>query len=430
MKISLVLCSDMHMDIEAANNLITNNPTNEWVSDYTLADIVIIMTCAFGNKKNYSMFVIADVMRNVKPGSRVIATGCLAKINATELRAIPNLEVKNFDEVAIMLEKTSSSLLKPVVHKIRQNKVIISNGCLKKCSYCVYSLLEKKYTSKPMEDILAEVEEMYQNESTIYITGAHETSDYGIDLYGCRKFAELLDQICTKFPDCNYIIGWFHPLGLTDDVINVITKHKNIKQIMIHIQHNDNQILKKMHRPCFEFTEGRIQKLHSARPDLSISTELIVGFPGETQEKFNHLVDYLEENRAVFQDIGVASYEPVLNTVAAQLTDLPEYSVRNQRMQIIQKQFDATVYPAPKDFQPLLSSYLEACYLLSQIPNMCIEANSRQMYPYISGTDTEFKMNFIVNLPNFTIEMFQEIMECNEKYTPSFKKWLLQFAKS
>ncbi len=428
MKLALVLCSDMHMDIERANRLIECSK-HEWVFDYTLADIIIIMTCAFGTKKNYSMYVIADVMQNAKEGSRIIATGCLTKINANELKAIPNLEVKSFEEVMHMIGTTSDSLEKPKICKIHQNKVIISNGCLKNCSYCVYPLIEGKYASKPKEEIFSEVYELSKYESTIYITGAHETSDYGVDLYGRRTFAELMDSICTKFPNCNYIIGWFHPIGLTDDVINVIAKHKNIVQIMVHIQHTDNEILKNMHRPSFEYTNDRIQKLHSKRPDLSISTELIVGFPGETEEKFENLVNYLEANRTVFNDLGVASYEAVLNTKAAQLANLPDYSIRNKRMEFIKKQFGATCYMAPPDFKPILSSYFEANFLLSKIPSMCIEATERQVLPYIAGTDTDFKINFIVNFQEFTMEMLRD-MVCNKKYTSDFRNWLLQIVDS
>ncbi len=426
MKYSLILCSDMHMDIERANNFV-NNTNLEWTTDYTLADYIIIMTCAFGIKKNYSMYVIADVLRNSKPESLVIATGCLAKINERELKAIPNLEVKSLDEVAAFLGKTSGSMLK---RKIPQNNVIISSGCLKKCSYCIYSLLEPIYYSKPLKNILEEIQEISKYESIVYITGAHETSDYGVDIYGKRKFAELVDTICTKFPNCRFVIGWFHPAGLTDDVINVIAKYKNIVQIMIHIQHNDNEILKNMHRPSFEWTESKIQKLHSIRPDLSISTELIVGYPGETEEKFSSLVEYLKKNRDVYQDIGVASYEPVLNTKAAQMPNLPDYDIRNKRMEIIKKKFGATNYPAPKDFTPILSIYLEARFLLSQIPQMCKKTIARQKYPYVAGTDTEFKMNFLVKLEKSSKEELQELMESDEYYTPEFKKWLMQYVKS
>lgn len=434
MKFSIILCSDMHMDLEKANNLIAcilSNPSNKITSDYTKADIIIIMTCAFGPKKEYSMYVIADVIRNAKPDCRIIATGCLEKINNNELKVIPRLEVKDFNEVITMLENRSPHSYE---RKIHQNNVIISNGCLKKCSYCVYPLIEQEYTSKYIEEILEEVEELYTKEPFICITGAHETSDYGIDIYGKRRFADLMNEICTKFPDCNYIIGWFHPTGLTDEVMDVIAKNKNIVQIMTHIQHNDDEILKNMNRPSFEKTYERIQKLHSLRPDLLISTEVIVGFPGETDEKFNNLVKLLDGN--VFQDIGVASYEPVLNTKAALLPNLPEYNVRNKRMEIIQEKFNATGYPASMEIKPVLSSYFEGIQLLSQIPTMCIRSSERQEYDYIAGTDTLFKINLWANFSRFIENMLKDITEArdensitklknkNKKYTQGFKTWM------
>ncbi len=370
MKYSLILCSDMHMDIDKANFLFGVNPCIEWVADFKKADIVIIMTCAFGTKKRYSMFVIADVIKSSKPNAQIIATGCLAKLNATELKAIPRLEVKSFEEVAEMLKQEQNCNKNECeVCKIPQDTVIISNGCLKKCSYCVYPLLEQTYTSKPIEQILSEVEVLYQKVPIIYISGAHETSDYGVDLYRRRAFPKLLEQICTRFPKQKYVIGWFHPDGLTDETIDMLREYKNIVQIMVHIQHIDNSLLASMNRPKFEKTEARIQKLHALRPDLSISTELIVGFPGETEESFNHLVQYLETNRNVFTDIGVASYEPVVNTKATQLPNLPSMEIRKHRMEIIKAKFGATTYEAPKDFEPLLSSFLEACYLLDKYAN-------------------------------------------------------------
>lgn len=365
MKIALILCSDMHMDIDQANTLMSKYPKHEYVTDYTKADMVIIMTCAFGAKKAYSMFVIAEVLKNANQGAKVIATGCLAKLNKTELEAISELTVKSFEEVVHILSTAPSSDPTNVVKKILQNVVIISSGCLKKCSYCVYPLIAGEYKSKPIEDIIAEVSILAKIEPIVYITGAQETSDYGVDLYGTHKFASLLDQICSTFPNLLLGIGWFNPDGLSDDVINVIETHKNIVHIMLHTQHNNNDILRNMHRPPIEITECKIKKLHSVRPDIKISTEVIVGFPGETEEIFNGLVNYLEENRDLFQDIGVASYEPVIGTTAATLPNLPEYSVRQKRMEIIQVQFNATAYPAPKDFKPLLSSYLEACCLLN-----------------------------------------------------------------
>ena len=315
-KVAVVLCNDMHMDIDRANRLLNHIQKNKDYTitcDYTDADIILVLTCAFGSNKMHSMRVLADVRLHCQKTARVIATGCLVKLNAEELEALPGIEVMNFEELL--------NSFCPKVEKyeaiVPQNTVIISEGCLHHCSYCVYPQIVGKYKSKPMEDILNEIEAMYETESTIFITGAQETADSGVDLYGKRNFATLMKEIASKFPNCKYVIGWFHPDGLTDEVISVIEEFQNIVGIMLHIQHVDDELLKAMHRTPFLAVNSKILRLRSARQDLMISTEVIVGFPGETEEKFNHLVSYL--SKGYFNDIAVASYEAVLGTEAANL---------------------------------------------------------------------------------------------------------------
>lgn len=419
MKVAIILCSDMHMDIEKANSLITGivQNNNEVVSDYTEADVVIIMTCAFGNKKEYSMSVIADVTRNAKLGSQIIVSGCLVKTNPDELNAISGICVKTFDEVQQMYGK-----VKAVKKYIPQNKVIISEGCLKKCSYCVYPLIASKYVSKPVEDVLKEVGEIYESETVIYITGALETSDYGIDLYGTHKIAELIEKVSSEYQNSKYVIGWFHPAGLTDDFIDTLERCKNVVEIMLHIQHNNNDILRNMNRPCFDFVHNRISKLLEKRPDLLISTEVIVGFPGETEKEFNELVKFLDSG--IFADIGVASYEPVIGTKAALLPNLPSQEVRQARLEYIKKRYNySTCYIAPtEDFKPILKSYIEAMSCLEKLPNMFLLPEARKTYEYIAGADTSLKMNFNGLLE----ELLEEISEARDNFSVQKSKTKMQ----
>lgn len=269
----------------------------------------------------------------------------------------------------------------------------------------------------------------------IYLTGAHETSDYGIDLYGTHKIAELLESVCREYPNCNYVIGCFHPAGLTDDVIDVIGKYQNIIEIMVHVQHNDDKILRSMNRPSHDFTMKRIIKLREKRPDLVISTEVIVGFPGETGEKFQKLVDFLD--LGLFQDIGVASFEPVLNTKAARIPKCPSYEVRNSRMEYIKQRYNCCAYEAPRDLKPILETYLNAVTYLKNLPSMILLPETRQKYQYIGGIDTELKMpeNFMALLTElveevksardeFAIE--QEKAKLRNKYTYEFRQFVYE----
>jgi len=429
MKVAVIMCNDMHMDINRSNmllNYIMQNENYEVVCDYTIADIIIIQTCAFGKSKFYSMQVIADVRVNAHLDAKILVTGCLLKINKEELEAIPGIEVVNFEEIINMFKQKEIYSFKQIVP---QNRVIISEGCLKKCSYCVYPLIVDNYKSKTIEDILSEIETLYDVESTIYITGAQETSDYGVDLYGKPSCPVLLEKICTQFPNCNYVIGWFHPKGLTDEMLSVIAKYKNIIGIMLHLQHVDEKILKNMNRPSFEFTDGKIQKLRKLRPDLVISTEVIVGFPGETQLEFEQLVNYLD--KGYFNDIGVASYEAVLDTPAAVMENqvLPE--VKNARLNFIKNRFNCSTYPASEADKSVLEEYINSYMICRNLPKTIM--NNSQKYNCICGTDTSAKieniemisqeiLEYVVNSRSeFDLQKNQKILR--EKYTQEARRF-------
>lgn len=391
MKVAVVICNDMHMDLDNANkiiNCIMQEQDKQIVCDYTIADTIIILTCAFGPGKMKSVRIIADVCLNAKSDAKIIVTGCLVKIESEELKRISRIEVITLDK----LFKTFKEVSK-MQSLVPQNKVIISTGCLHKCSYCVYPQIVEKYKSKTIEDILSEVEALNKTESTIYITGAQETSDYGVDLYGSRKFATLMQKIVTNFPDTKYVIGWFHPAGLTTDVMEVICQNYNIAEIMLHIQHVSKDILKNMNRTQFDEVERKIKILKEKRPDLIISTEVIVGFPGETSKQFKELIEVLD--KGYFSDIGVASYEPVYGTRAAELPlQIPD-DIKNERMELIKNRYSATCYPADSNSSNfIIDEYIRSINILQRLPRNILLSDCRQKYNLIAGTDTEQKFQF------------------------------------
>jgi len=390
--IAIVLCNNMHMDIERANMLITlisQSRSYQLTSNYTKADVVIVLTCAYSNEhKKKTMHIIADIQANARNGANVIITGCLVNGSKKELcELFPEFEVQTFNKVKAMLNENSLNNFS-VKRFIPQNKVIISMGCLKKCSYCVYSKLEQNYTSKPMEAVMEEVAELYEAETTIYITGGQETSDYGIDLYGKVQFATLMDKICTQYPNCSYVIGWFHPSGLTDEVIHLIAKHHNIKEIMLHIQHVSNRILSEANRPSFEGTNQKINVLKELRNDLVISTQVITGLPGETEDEFNSLISYLDNG--VFSDIGVSSYEEVENTPSSKSSNQVPFGLRIKRMDEIVLRYGATPYKGEMA-ESLSNWYMQFKKMLHVFPNMILSEKARQNYKNIAGTDTDYK---------------------------------------
>lgn len=395
MKLSFILVNFMHMDLDKANTFIKNvksNPEIKITTDFTEADVVILYTCAFGiaNKK-CSIQMLADILINCKFEARVIVTGCLLKTNITELKEImqfqnPTFEIMSFEDVTNeFIDSCNIQTVMPI-----QNIVIISEGCRFKCSYCTYSKIFPVYKSKSLEEIYKEVELMEATESTIYITGAQETSSYGMDFnQGIPIIEVLMDKLATDFPSVNFVIGWFHPAGLTDSMISVIENHKNIVEIMLHIQHVNPEILKSMRRPDFSKTMNQIMKLRNKRKDLMISTEVIVGFPGETEEQFQELVDFL--NYHYFDDIGVASYEAVPKTIATNLPNQISYDQKVQRMNIIAKRFNATCYPTEENSNiDLVCVYQKAQEKLLDMP--CFIRFDNQQFEDIASTDTEIKL--------------------------------------
>ena len=391
MKIALVMCNDMHADLEKANLLLSRISHGDIVTDYTIADTVIVYACAFGKFKSYSVKVIADVRIHAKPNATVIVTGCLAQLCYEDLIGIPGIQVQSFDRLLASFDQIES------MHKvIRQNTIIISEGCCHRCTYCVYPQFCGIYKSKPIEQILEEIRDIYDTESTICISGAQETSDYGIDLYHYQAFPQLMKKILDEFPKSQFVIGWFHPSGLSNDLVQTIIEHKNISEIMLHIQHNDSEILKAMNRQYqIEDITTKLERIKQSRPDLIISTEIIVGFPGETDEKFSSLVDYL--SRGYFDDIAVASYEKVEGTKAAKMTNQVPKEVAHKRMEIIHEKFNATCYEAPnaeEESETIIDTYLQAYYMLKNMPNKMLTDETMQKYSLIAGVDTLEKFNF------------------------------------
>lgn len=407
---------DTHMAIEKANDLLTviySDKSCQITSDYTEADLVIILTDVF--EKLQSITTIADIQNNAKVGAKIIVTGDLVEYSHEELMVVPDVEFQSFDDVKLLFHKERKSKKK----FLSQNTVVISQGCQKRCAYCPCSK-KPSYRSKTIEEVLKEVEELCKSEITIYITGGLETSDYGIDLYGCRKFATLLDQICTKYPKCNYVIGWFHPSGLTEDVIETIAKHKQaIKEIMVHIQHVSDRILKENNRPCFVETNNRLQKLKSLCKDIRISTQVIVGLPGETDQEFLQLIQYLDTG--LFADIGVSSYQQVEGTKAINFSNQIPCYIRVKRMECIRDRYVATPYLAEDTSVSKLYEYAKE--QLNEFPKMVLKPESRNKHRYIASTDLDYKNPKA--FAGLVTEVYEKIVNArDEKQIRDIRRWL------
>ncbi|WP_077367554.1 30S ribosomal protein S12 methylthiotransferase RimO [Anaerosalibacter sp. Marseille-P3206] len=327
------------------------------------ADIIIVNTCGFiDDAKEESIEIIWEMSKYKTYGKckYLILAGCLAQRYANEL-------MEEIEEVDGIIGTGDISEVVNIIDKLKQNNKIIkteninndyiemvertnynysayvkiSEGCNNRCSYCIIPTLRGKYRSRRMENIVNEVKQLVKNGVKEIILIAQNTTDYGIDLYGEYKLAELLNEL-NKIQDLEWIrILYMYPDHFTDELVKVIKENKKVvKYVDIPIQHINDDILSKMNRKTNkEQITNLIKKLRREIPDIIIRTTIIVGFPGENEEHFNELYDYVRDIR--FDRLGVFTYSQEEGTVAynyeGQVNEEIKQSRRNKLMELQQK---------------------------------------------------------------------------------------------
>lgn len=326
-----------------------------FTDDETQADIVIVNTCCFiGDAKEESINTLIE-MGALKETAKVkvlIATGCLAQRYAKEIREeIPEVDAilgtLAIDEIAKAVEETLGGRKETYLQDINrtpvhgQKRVVttgghfaylkIAEGCDKRCSYCIIPKVRGNYRSVPMESLIKEAEELVAGGVKELVLVAQETTLYGKDLYGEKMLPELLRRLC-KISGLYWIrILYCYPEEITDELIEVMKSEKKICHYLdMPIQHASDRILKKMGRRTnrAELTE-RIAKLRKEIPDICLRTTLIAGFPGETEEDHELMMEFVDE--AEFDRLGVFTYSAEEDTAAAVMPDQIEEEVKEDR---------------------------------------------------------------------------------------------------
>ncbi len=217
----------------------------------------------------------------------------------------------------------------------------IGEGCSNMCTYCAIPYIRGLFVSRPMEDILKEVEVLAKKGIKELIIIAQDTTKYGVDLYGKSKISELLENVC-KIKGIKWVrFLYSYPEGITDDLIKVVKTNKKIaKYFDIPIQHISNKVLKNMNRKTSkEHIENLINKIRKEIPDCILRTSLIVGFPGETKEDFEELYEFVR--KAKFDKLGVFEYSKEEGTPASLMPNQVHYKTKKARynkiMEIQQK---------------------------------------------------------------------------------------------
>lgn len=322
-------------------------------SERTDADVVVINTCGFiGDAKQESIEMILSAVAAKQEGriERLFVIGCLSERYADELRAeIPEVDeyfgVKDWADIVKALggeysqELSTERVLSTPKHYAYLK---ISEGCNWMCGYCAIPLIRGKHVSVPMEDVLKEARSLAAKGVKELMVIAQDTTYYGIDLYGKRRLADLLSELC-RVEGIEWIrLHYAYPAAFPEDVIEVMAREPKIcKYLDIPFQHISDNILSAMKRRHDKAEALElIKRLRKAIPDIALRTTLLVGYPGETEQDQAELEEFVREVR--FDRLGVFPYSEEEGTYSARelRDDVPDdiKELRAARVMQIQEQ--------------------------------------------------------------------------------------------
>ena len=356
MKLALISlgCSKNLVDSEHYLGILSKRKGMELTSELSEADIVIVNTCGFiGDAKEESIETILEVSEFKETGNlkKLIVAGCLAQKYSEEiLKELPEVDAVGTGDID-KIEKVVDEILenKKVVEtknmtflaNANTERVLttashtaylkISEGCNRACTYCIIPQMRGRLRSRSIEDIVEEAKRLVASGVREINLLAQETTEYGIDLYGDKKLAALMKELC-KIEGLKWLRTYYmHPEYVTDELIEVMKSEEKIcKYFDVPIQHVSDNILRNMARAkSGEQVKDVLNRIRKAIPEATIRTTLIVGFPGETEENFQELMDYVREFE--FDYAGVFKYSREEDTVAYNLPNQVPEEIKEKR---------------------------------------------------------------------------------------------------
>ena len=355
-------CDKNLVDSENMLGILKDNGYNITDNDVE-ADVIIVNTCCFINDaKEESIESILEMAEHKKNGKlkALIVTGCLAERYKNEiLEEIPEVDAllgtTSFTEIVGVIEQvikgqkyTYFADLKELP-KSKSKRVLstgthysylkIAEGCDKHCTYCIIPKVRGNYRSRDMEELISEAEFLASQGIKELILVAQETTLYGVDLYGKKSLPTLLEKLC-RIQGIEWIrILYCYPEEITSELIDTIAREEKICNYLdIPIQHCSDRILKLMGRRTHkEELIGKITELRNKIPDISLRTTLITGFPTETEDEHNELMEFIKELK--FDRLGVFTYSKEEDTPAALLKpQIPESTKKKRQEELMELQ--------------------------------------------------------------------------------------------
>ena len=336
-----------------------------FVDDESDADVIVVNTCCFiGDAKEESVNTILEMAELKKSGrlKALIVTGCLAERYKNEItEEIPEVDAvlgtTSYEEIAGAIREALKGEKTLVFKDIdapvgKETKRLLSagchyaflkiaEGCDKRCTYCIIPYLRGRYRSVPMEQLEKEARELADQGVKELILVAQETTLYGKDLYGEKKLPELLRRL-SSIPGIQWIrLQYCYPEEITDELIETIKNEEKVCHYLdIPIQHASDAILKRMgRRTSNKEIRELVAKLRREIPDIALRTTFISGFPGETEEDHEILMEFVDDME--FDRLGVFAYSPEEDTPAYSFKDqVPDEVKEERRAEIMELQQD------------------------------------------------------------------------------------------
>lgn len=325
--------------------------------DESDADIVIVNTCSFIHDAEKES--VQSLLRMVDAGKKVIAAGCLPQKHNHYLKdAIPELSgmigTSDIKEIVKVVDAISSGdgeytgivNKNPEYHypeSVERQQITvgassylkIGEGCNYRCGYCVIPRLRGKYISRPVENIVKEAKSLVDKGVREIILIAQDTSSYGLDLYHRQALPELLEQL-NGIEDLSWIrFMYAYPTQMTDELLDAVAKlDKVVKYVDIPLQHSHPKILEAMKRPVMDYRE-LVNKIRQKIPGVTVRTSLIVGYPGEGEEEFEHLYNFVKDVK--FDRMGAFEYSREKGTYSDKLKGHISSKIKKQRRDKLMK---------------------------------------------------------------------------------------------
>lgn len=333
------------------------------VDDETIADVIVVNTCCFiHDAKEESIQTILEMAEYKKTGrlKALVVTGCLAQRYQQEIiDEIPEVDAvlgtASYDKIAEAIDEAldghTEMYLEDIdrLPQVSSKRLVttgghyaylkIAEGCDKHCTYCIIPKVRGNYRSVPMEQLLKEAKELAEGGVKELILVAQETTVYGQDIYGEKSLHRLLRELC-KIDGIQWIrLLYCYPEEIDANLIRVMKEEPKICHYLdLPIQHASDAILKKMGRRTSKAQlVDTIRTLREEIPDVTLRTTLITGFPGETEEQHQELVEFVDEME--FDRLGVFTYSPEENTPAAEMPDqIPEEVKEDRQAELMELQ--------------------------------------------------------------------------------------------